>query len=251
MPPPPGQPTGAAGLGAVDRPFSVGDAFSWGWEKFTQNWSAIVIATLIYVVALGLIEIIFAVILRGALLNSTPSITVDTTNNTVTTSSGAGWFAQLLFGALSIFVLLLVAAVVQSGIIHGALEIADGKRVEFIDFFKFEKIGAVIVGGLLVGIATGIGYLLCIIPGIIVAFLTPFYLFFILDKNQSPVDAIMSSVRIVSQNVGAMILLILAVYVAYFVGALVCLVGLIVTMPVALLAMTFGYRKLQNEPVAA
>jgi uncharacterized membrane protein len=249
-PPPPGQPMGQPNLGAVDRPFSVGDAFNWGWAKFQQNVGAIVIATLIYVVAIAIFEVIVFVVFAGSLLSSA-SITVDQTTGAISTSGGAGFIARLLFGAIAVFVLLVVIAVVQSGIIHGTLEIANGKKVEIGDFFKFEKLGAVITAGVIVALATAVGAFLCYIPALIVGFFTPFYLFFILDKNMAPWDSIMASVKIVSTNIASMVLLIIGVFVAYFIGALICLIGLIVTMPVALLALTFAYRKFQNEPVAA
>ncbi len=250
-PPPPAPPISQPNFGAADRPFSVGDAFNWGWAKFQQNASPIIIATLIYIVVLAVIEVIAYFVLGGLLLSSTNKITIDQTTGAITTSAGTGLIMVLIFAALAAFVFWVIIAVVQAGIIRGTLDIADGKRVEIADFFKFEKISQVVIAGVIVALAEAVGTFLCYIPALIVAFFTPFYLFFILDKNLAPWDAIMASVRLVSTNIGSMFVLIIGVIVAYIVGAVLCIIGLIVTMPVALLALTFAYRKFQNEPVAA
>lgn len=250
-PPPPAPPISQPNFGAADRPFSVGDAFNWGWAKFQQNASTIVIATLIYIVVLAVIEVLAYVVLGGLLLSSAGKIEVNQTTGAITTSGGTGLIMVLIFAALASFVLWVIIAVVQAGIIRGTLDIADGKRVEIADFFKFEKISQVLIAGVIVAIAEAVGTFLCYVPALIVAFFTPFYLFFILDKNLAPWDAIMASVKLVSTNIGSMFVLIIGVIVAYIVGAVLCVIGLIVTMPVALLALTFAYRKFQNEPVAA
>lgn len=242
---------GAQNLGAVDRTFSVGDAFNWGWAKFQANAAAIVIAALIYVVVIAIVEVIAYLILGGLFLHSASTITVDPTTGAITSGGGTTFVVFLLFAGLSAFVVFVVVAVVQAGLIRGMLDVANGKKVEIGDFFKFERIGAVLTAGIIVAAAYAVGTFLCYIPALIVAFFTPFYLFFILDKGQQPMEAIMSSVRLVNSNIASMFLLIIGVILAYFVGAILCLIGLIVTMPVALLALTFAFRKFQNEPVAA
>ena len=139
----------------------------------------------------------------------------------------------------------------QSNIINGALMIANGRKVEIGDFFKFEKIGNVVVAGLIVAAAFAVGTFLCYVPALLVAFFTPFYLFFVMDQDKTGVDAVMSSVRLVSSNIGSMVFLIIGVIIAYIIGFILCVIGLIVTLPVALLALTFAYRKFQNQAVAA
>jgi uncharacterized membrane protein len=61
----------------------------------------------------------------------------------------------------------------------------------------------------------------------------------------------LGDIRLVNQNLGSVVVLIIGVFIAYFIGWLLCLVGLLVAAPVALLALTYGYRKLQGEEIAA
>ncbi len=235
-------------MSPADGPFSVGNAFSWGWAKFQQNAAAIVVATLIYVVALAVVEVIIGAIASAVFL-TTATINIDQTTGQITTTGGTGFAGRFFFQLVLTFVLFLILAVVQSGIVHGALDIADGKKVAVGDFFKFEEIGKVLIAGIIVAIVSAISIIIIIGP-LIVAFFTPFYLFFILDKKLDPWEAIMASVKLVASNLGAMVLLILGVILAYIVGLVLCVIGLIVTMPIALLALTYAYRKFQDVPVA-
>ena len=200
---------------------------------------------------LAVIEVIAYLVLGGILLHSTSTITVDPTTGAISGGSSTSFVVFLLFAGLSSFVAFVVIAVVQAGLIRGMLDVADGKKVEIGDFFKFERIGAVVTAGLIVAAAYAVGTFLCYLPALIVAFFTPFYLFYIIDKGLAPMDAIKASVRLVNSNIASMFVLIVGVILAYIVGAIFCLIGLIVTMPVALLALTFAFRKFQNEAVAA
>ena len=241
------------GLSAGDRPFSVSDAFNWGWAKFQQNAGAIVVAALIYFVVLAIIEVIAYLIFAGILLSST------TLHVNADYRPDHRWRRHEFHRAPAFrrparpSCSSLIAAVVQVGDHQRrACEIANGKKVEIGDFFKFEKIGPSLTAGLMVARRHRVGTFLCYIPALVVAFFTPFYLFFIIDKNLAPWDAIKASVALVSNNIGLDAdPVIIGVIIAYIVGAIICLVGLFVTMPVALLALTFAYRKFQNEPVAA
>jgi uncharacterized membrane protein len=260
-PPPPGYGAPPAGPGgysvqpppgaAVAGTFSVGDAFNWGWAKFQANAGAIIVSVLIYVVVIGIFEFIAYFIFGGLLLNKTASVTIDQTTGQITTSGGSGFVALLLVAALAGFVGALVFAIAQSAIIRGCLDIANGKKVEIGDFFKFENMGTVVTAAVIVSAATAVGLFLCYIPALLVAFFTPFYLFFIIDKNLGAWEGIKASISLVSGNIGSMVVLIIGVIIAYFIGAILCGIGLIVTMPVALLALTYGFRKFQNDPVAA
>jgi uncharacterized membrane protein len=251
-PPPPPPPATAYGQPAVagSGSFSVGEAFNWGWAKFQQNAGVIIIASLIYVVAIAVVYLLWFLLAQGLFI-STSTITVDQTTGQITTSGGTGFFMSLLFSALSAGIFFVLFAFLQAAIIRGALAIADGKKLELGMMFKTDDLGVVLVAALIVGALSVVGVLACYVGTIVVSFFTAFYLFFVLDKKQGAWESVKSSFNLVSKNIGNVVVLIIGVFVAYFIGAILCGIGLIVTAPVALLAMTYGFRRLQGEPIAA
>jgi uncharacterized membrane protein len=93
--------------------------------------------------------------------------------------------------------------------------------------------------------------LLCYIPGLIVQFFTLWFGYFVLGKKMAPMDAIKASFQFVNQNLGTLIVFYLASMLAYFVGAILCGIGLLVAVPVVVIAQAYMWRRLQNRPVAA
>ena len=80
--------------------------------------------------------------------------------------------------------------------------------------------------------------------------MTQYFLFFIIDRNLGAVDSIKASWKFVGDNLGPLILIYLLGMLIAFVGALLCGLGLLVAVPVIVLAQAFAYRTLQHQPVA-
>jgi uncharacterized membrane protein len=237
-PPQGGQP----GYGYGPPSVGVGDAFNYGWLKFQQNVGPIVLAALAYFAAFIVIAVLWNVLFVSALAFGT-----DETG----TPNGAGFAGLLVSGALMALAASLLAFLVQAGITRGALAITYGRRLEIATMFRVDGLGQVILASILIAIASAIGFLLCYVPGLIVAFFTQFTVHFIIDKRLSAVDAIKASFGFVNRNLGTIVVFYLASLVAYFVGTLLCGVGLLVAVPVVIIAQAFLYRRLQGEPVAA
>lgn len=236
------QPYGGAAYGPPTTGTSVGDAFSWGWTKFTQQVGPFLLGVLAYLAVIVVISaVLFAVILGGTVASVDP--------DTQELRNGAGF--GLVFGYLVVLaVVLLLSAFMQAGVTRASLEVADGRRIEVGTFFRFDEFGKVVVAALLVGLGTAVGILLFVIPGLVFAFLAQFTLFFVIDRRMAPVDAIRASFTLVTRNLGTVVLLFLAVYAANLVGSALCGVGQLVSFPVGLLATTWMYRRLQDQPVA-
>lgn len=254
--PPPGQPPGYGappagygpppGFGGPQQPFSVGDAFSWAWNKFSKNAGALIIPTLVY----GLVFAIVGGVLYAIL---SPAFNTDTVsdNGYYETSSSANFGAgQIVVLILGYLVLIAVGFYAQAAFLTGSLEIADGKPVTVGSFFRPRNLGPVILAALLVGLLTWIGNLLCVIPGLIFAFLAMFTLAFVIDRSLAPVDALKASIATVRSNIGGALLSFLVQALVILVGYVACGVGLIVAAPVALLIQTYTYRRLSGGQVA-
>jgi uncharacterized membrane protein len=151
-------------------------------------------------------------------------------------SGAISWVVQTAIGAL---------------IVRAALDITEGRPLEFGSLFGRIPWGKVIVLSLIVGAIVFVGFILCFIPGIIAAFLLSYATYFLLDDNLEPVDAIKASFALVKNNVGsALVWAILAFFVG-LVGLCFCGVGYLVTYPIALIGTAYTYKKLSGKPVAA
>ncbi|KAF0842536.1 hypothetical protein [Nocardia caishijiensis] len=212
---------------------SVGAALGYAWEKYKNN----------VVVWIGIV-LIFAVI-QAAL-----TFLFGLGNSTDTDYNGNFSVGFGIWQFIGSVVSTVVGYLISAAMVRGALHETDGRKPGFGDFFKFTNVGAVIVASLLVGIATGIGFVLCILPGIVVAFFTWFTLYFVLDRNQDAITAIKSSFSAISANAGPLLLLALALFGINIVGALLCGLGLLVTIPLSVLATAYAYRVITGGPVA-
>lgn len=254
-PPPTTPPAPPAPYGGTPTGFSIGNSFNWGWTKFQQNLGVIIGAVLVYLIIGAIIYGIFFFI-QTAILSAgvnTTAVTYDPTTGALTSVDVGGptIFLSMFVYAIGIIVLSIYGFIIQAGVVRGALAITRGKKLEFSDLLPTERLGTVIVAGILVSIMTGIGYLLCIIPALIVAFFSAYVVFFILDKGLGAVAAIKASWGFVNKNLGSLIGLYLASALAIFIGALLCGIGLLVALPVVLLAEAYAFRTLNNEEVAA
>jgi uncharacterized membrane protein len=220
----------------------VSEAFSWAWNKFTQNAMPLVVSALIYGVLFGAAEGLLAF---GRGTGSTTTTNSDGYTSTTANISTTGLTITIV-GSLVLYALGIFA---QSAFLSGCLDIADGRPVGVGSFFKPRNLGTVILAAIIVGILTWIGGILCIIPGLIVAFFAQFTIPFVIDRSQGAIDALKSSFSTVSSNFGSALLAWLVQVAAVLVGALACGVGLVVGGPVAMLVLIYTYRKLSGGQV--
>lgn len=242
--PPPGP--GAGGFPTGPSGYSVGNAFSYAWQKFQQNAVPLVVITLVLIVGVAIVQVIGNVI-SGA-LTSDPTFDLETGEF----DSGGGFFAasmtvSLLFSAISWAVQLAI----QSGIIRASLNLTRGQSIDIGSSFNGINWANVLLTSILIGIGTFIGLILCILPGIIWIFLTSYSLYFVVDRDMGAVDAIKASINLVKDNFGVLILFWLATVAAYIVGACLCGVGLLVAIPVVVIAQAYTFRTLTGDPVTA
>jgi uncharacterized membrane protein len=160
---------------------------------------------------------------------------------------GVSMILGLAFNAVSIVINL----VIQSGIIKASLALTRGQKPDVGSAFSGINWGQVVLAALIIGVMTFIGFVLCILPGIVVIFLTSYTLYFVIDRNLGATDAIKASFTMVKNNAGPLILFFLATLAAYIVGACLCGVGLLVAIPVVIIAQAYTFRTLNGDPVTA
>ena len=246
-PPPPSDPSAPPPPPAGGSAWSLGDALSYGWKKFQENTAQILIAAAVLVVVFaiaGAISVGFQ-----ALLTSNAECVV-TSGGGLDCDEGSGFIWRMIVAAIAAGFLFVVGQIVGAGIIRGALDITEGRKFEAASLFKTDQLGSVIVASLLVGVATTIGYALCYLPGIAVAFLTSYTLFFVIDKGMAPVDAIKASFELTTKNLGNTVIWYIVGGIVAVAGVIACVVGLVVTIPLVIIGTAFTYRSLTGQPVA-
>ncbi len=252
-PPPPSDPYGGAaggggaygggGFGAPpDNPYgqpapsaySPTDALSYGWNKFKASPSTLLVPTLV----IGVVVIVISVVIRLIVVGGM-------------TDSGSGLGTVLLAAAIASAITSLISQVLAAGLYKGGLSVTDGQTFSIGGLFEGWDKMQVLLAAVIIAVLTLIGTILCYIPALLVGYFTQFTLLFIIDKNMSATDAIQASFRLCLDNLGPTILWSLLAIVCVIVGAIVCLVGLLVAVPVVLVGLTYTYRRLQDQPVSA
>jgi uncharacterized membrane protein len=238
--------------GGGNQPAEAGAAITYGWNKFKENWGEIIVALIVGFVIIVVLAAIGFFVQRS--LTDTGSCTVKFTDNGITRTGGCespSFFVQLLAAGLFQFLVWIGQAALQLFIIRATLMLIRGERLDASRIMTTENLGGYIVGAIIVGILTFVGFILCIVPGILVIFFTFFWGYFLVDKNMAPMDAITASYNLVKDNVGQVVVFVLLSWVVMFVGVIACGVGIIVAWPVVIIATGYMYKRLQGEPVAA
>jgi uncharacterized membrane protein len=189
-----------------------------------------IIPTLVYLVALGVI----GAILFGRL------------------SSNAAGFGGLGLTGIGVFYLVIIPAgtFMQAAFLSGCLDIADGKPVTISSFFHPHNFGRVALSALLVIVLTSIGNILCGLPGLIFSFFALFTVAFATDRALPAVEALTASITTVKSNTRDALLSWLAQVLVLAVGALLCGVGMLVAFPVATLIQTYTCRRFSGGQIA-
>ena len=100
---------------------------------------------------------------------------------------------------------------------------------------------------ILVTVFSAIGYLLLVVPGVVVTVFCIFAGFIVIDRGLGPIDAVGESVRIVRGYFWPLLVLCILLVVLIFLGTWALGLGLLVAGPVAGIALAHVYRFLSSE----
>ncbi|GAB3252933.1 hypothetical protein [Nocardioides dilutus] len=211
--------------------WNVGDALGYGWARFRGDPSSYVLGVLVLAAGLTVAAAV------GVLLQAR---FVD-----VTTGLGL----SLLVGAAGVGLLVVAAQVFGAGFLRGALGVTQGRPFEARDVLRTEGLGRIVTTGLVIAGGTFLGSLLCYLPGLAVAFLTQWSLFFVIDRGHGPREAIRASVDLVRSRLTESLVWFVLAGLVVAAGAALCGVGLLLALPVVLLGGAYTYRVLTGQAV--
>lgn len=227
-------PYGAAGRAPQLR---VGDALRFAWAKFKANWGS----WLLFTVLLGVVNAIFS------------ADQIGETNRRFQNALDGDTLAQtgLTFGATSLsFLGMLVTAALVALAMHAALKEADGARPTFASFFKAPRIGRAVLTAIVVQIITVVAGVVTLgLGAIVVPIFTVFAVSFVIDRGAPVFGSIGESFRLVGRNFGAVFLLLLTLVGVNILGAIAIGLGLLITIPLSILAIAYAFRRLTGGTI--
>jgi hypothetical protein len=139
-----------------------------------------------------------------------------------------------------------VGIVLIGGLDYMFIRRIRGETVQVGDVFAGFNIAfmQLALAGLIKAVLTSIGFLLCILPGVYLGVAYVFALPLIIDKKMEFWTAMEVSRRVVHRHWWSTFALVIVLAIVACLGALACIVGLFVSIPVASAALMFVYEDL-------
>lgn len=220
----------------TDLAADLGASLTWMWKAFTANLAALLVPAVVYGLILLGCSIIPAIIQVLAMRN------VD-----ADAASGAavlGILGLRLLGGLVTFIASLLWASGTYRVAAGALQ---GRRASI--GMGFVGPFSIILTVFVVGILSGIGAVLCILPGIVVSVLLMFAAS-AAASGKTLGEALSESANLVTSHLGVCIVAFLILVVASMVSG-VLVVGIFVASPLSALFLTALRQRLSGRQLPA
>ena len=145
----------------------------------------------------------------------------------------------------------LVNTVVAMGLIKISLEFVAKAKPKIRDIVYYKPIVKYVLASIAGGVIVFVGFILLIIPGIILAVRLQYATYLIVDKNLGPIEALKTSWKLTRGNTWNLFFFGILLGLINILGVLCLVVGLFVTVPLGMVATTFVYRKLLLQSEAA
>lgn len=168
-----------------------------------------------------------------------------------------GWFLASTLGLSNPILIIginlifgVIGFLVTLWILHTVLALYDGKPITRFEFsLTMQQIISFLTASFLAGIATLLGVILFIVPGIIAGVALSFFPLFILEKNMRPTQALKSSIALTKSVRFELFLLFVLLCAINIAGASAALVGLFLTLPFSMFVWIGMYRSLAKKTV--
>lgn len=205
-----------------NKSFSIGEAVKFGWDVVKNNLGLFISLVVIVLVIMSVMAFI------GEVLEKME----------------APWILRFFVSIIS----WLINIVLGMWQIRIALKFVDGQKGALSDFKEITPyFSNGILGNILYSLIILAGFLLLIIPGIIWAIKYQFVLYAVIDKQAKPVDALKLSGKVTNGVKFDLFLFGLLLALINLAGALLFIIGLLITIPLTIVAQTYVYRKLITQ----
>jgi uncharacterized membrane protein len=153
--------------------------------------------------------------------------------------------ANPVFHILS-FVIVVVVSGAAFGLLTGPMLVGyfktfakedSGAKPEIGDLFKgFDEFVPALLAAILGGILINIGFILCIIPGLLIAAILPLSLLLIARGEQDGIQALQKGWALLKPNLLMAAIAMIIIQIIGALGVIACGIGLLITGPIAAIA---------------
>lgn len=200
------------------KDFSIEKAFKASWQAFKANW--------MLVLAVGFVMVV---------VQWLPGLLTE-----LGIVSETGLSMALVSLVSTIFGLILTM-----GWIYIAIKLMRGESAEFSDLWsKTDRLVPYFLASLLVGVLVGLGLILLIVPGIILALMYMYVPYIIVDTKAGVMDALKQSSELTKGIRMKLLGFVVVIIGLNIVGAMLFGLGLILTIPLSALAQAYVYNRL-------
>jgi len=200
-------------------PFTISDTITYSWNATFRNFGPLMLVSLVVFVGN-----VLAILVGEA--SSTPGL-------------------DLAFNLIAIVVDLLLVL----GLIRASLDVVQGRRPSAGEVFRPEGAGPYLVASILYLVGVYVGLIL-VVPGVVFGVIFQFYGYVVAEHPT--VGALTALGRSAAITKGVRLRLVglaLVLVLLNVAGALVCVVGLVVTYAITAIALAYTYRILTDQPV--
>jgi uncharacterized membrane protein len=239
--------------------FSPGDAITFAWERVKADPGTILATIIVGLLLSFAVAFVISMVVNlvNVAVGVASSAAVGPGRHRLPDAAAVPFFVGfsvlgLVLQLVSFVVNIAVSSFFTSGIANFSLKVAKGLPYSFGDLFAGGSFFlSVLVANFLTSFAVGLGFLLIIVPGVILALGLSMTIPLIVDRNLGPIDAMSESWKLTEGNrVNIFIFWLIAVGLG-IAGLCACGVGILLVAPILWIAYFFVYLRLTGQPVAA
>jgi zinc-ribbon domain len=156
--------------------------------------------------------------------------------------------ATLLTSIIGGFAFGLLVAPLQVGYMKLVERIEKGEAVTFTDIFKgFDHFVPALVAFLISAVITGIGFVFCIIPGLVLMPLIPLSLYLVAQGEKDGVQAVQRAWGHLKRNLLMAMITMIVLSALGSLGVIFCFVGIFLTLPLVYIGSYHMAKALVGE----
>lgn len=123
----------------------------------------------------------------------------------------------------------------------------EGGKASIDDVFKgFDDFVPALLAVLVGGIIVGIGFMLCVIPGVLIMALVPTAAYLVAVGEADGINALKRAWHAVKENLGGSCLCAVVLAIIGSLGTILCGVGVVITLPIAFIGLYHMAKQLTN-----